>query len=333
MGENTASSSCQVCGNPFAPRSGGKPKLYCSPKCRNVGKARAFRNANPDYDKRYRKPPTVFKAKPCQLCGKEFTPLRNNHVFCSERCATSSLASKRQVLATCWECGARFTQDVKNQRYCLRCKANQRNARSENNEVKARLYKEIKNCKVCQEAFTAYRSTSLYCSKVCSGIASRKRARENTTLVVGEVSCEYCRKSFKQKHPHQKFCSRSCSQMNWHYSERGQDKRFWTSYRLRYETVGEILKTQGNGCAICNVPFEDGSAGRSTVHVDHDHSCCPKVPTCGNCNRGLICGNCNTMLGMAKDNADVLEKAAIYLRNSRLPNPSDDRTSLARTSS
>jgi hypothetical protein len=38
------------------------------------------------------------------------------------------------------------------------------------------------------------------------------------------------------------------------------------------------------------------------------------------------------MLGMAKDNADVLEKAAIYLKNSRLPSPSDDRSSLARTS-
>jgi hypothetical protein len=332
MGETIASSKCQVCGDDFAPRKGGKPQLYCSSKCRHVAKARSFRLANPEYDKKYRKPPIVFKDKPCQFCGTNFTPLRNNHVFCSESCSISSLAEKNRVLATCWECGARFAQKVKNQRYCLKCKMNQRSARSENNELKARLYKEVKNCKVCEEVFTAYRSTSMYCSKVCSGIARRKRVRESTTLAISQVSCEYCNKSFTQKNPNQRFCSRSCSQKVWHYTQRGQDKRFWTSYRLRYETVEEILQAQGNGCAICGVPFEDGSAGRSTVHVDHDHSCCPKVPTCGNCNRGLICGNCNTMLGMAKDNADVLEKAAIYLKNSRLPSPSDDRSSLARTS-
>ena len=232
------------------------------------------------------------------------------------------MAEKRQTAATCRECGARFTQEVKNQRYCLKCKADQRTARSANNEVKARLYKEVKQCQVCSEEFTAYRSTSLYCSKVCSGMASRRRVRDGATLPKQEVKCIYCGKTFTQRHSQQKFCSRSCSQMNWHYSERGQDKRFWTSYRLRFETVEAILKTQGNACAICQATFD--GARRSAVHVDHDHTCCASVPTCGKCNRGLICGNCNTMLGMARDNAAVLEKAAEYLRSSRLPSPIED---------
>jgi hypothetical protein len=109
--------------------------------------------------------------------------------------------------------------------------------------------------------------------------------------------------------------------MNWHYTERGQDKRFWTGYRLRYDVVESILKTQNNSCSICGFSFFGEK--KSTVHVDHDHSCCEKVPTCGKCNRGLICGNCNTMLGMAKDNAEVLEKAANYLRTAKLPSPND----------
>jgi predicted nucleic acid-binding Zn ribbon protein len=321
MGEIISESNCSVCGTSFAPKKGGKPQLYCTPKCRNVGKAREFRKQNPEYDKKYRKAPTVFQEKPCRQCGKQFKPLRNNHVFCSDACSELALSKKRQTAATCRECGARFTQDVKNQRYCLKCKAHQRTTRSANNEIKARLYKEVKRCKVCSEEFTAYRSTSLYCSRVCSGIASRRRVRDEKTLSVREVTCAYCGKTFMQKHAHQKFCSRSCSQMNWHYSENGQDKRFWTNYRLRFETVDEILKTQANACAICKATFD--GARRSAVHVDHDHSCCPTVPTCGNCNRGLICGNCNTMLGMAKDNAEVLEKAADYLRTAKLPNPLD----------
>jgi hypothetical protein len=321
MGEIIANATCIVCAESLTPKRGGKPQIYCSSKCRNVGKARAFRQLNPDYNKRYKKPPKNFKAKPCKHCGKEFTPTRSTNVFCSDDCSAQALAAKRQVSATCRECGARFTQEVKNQRYCLKCKANQRNTRSENNEVKARLYKEVKKCQVCQEEFTAYRSTSLYCSKVCSGISRRKRVLEDKTLEVRNVDCEYCGKNFRQNHPHQKFCSRSCSSMNWHYSQNGQDKRFWTSYRLRYETVEELLKQQGNACAICQSTFD--GVRRSAVHVDHDHSCCPTVPTCGNCNRGLICGNCNTMLGMARDNAEVLEKAAVYLRTSKLPSPLD----------
>lgn len=321
MTEASNSSSCPVCGEFFQPRNGGKPQRYCSSKCRNVGKARTFREENPNYGKKYRKPASPLKEKPCKQCGKSFAPLRNNHIFCSEDCSMSALADRRKTLATCRECGARFAQEVRNQKYCTKCKADQKSRRNSNNEIKARLYKETKECQVCSEQFTAYRTTSLYCSKVCSGVARRKRVREDATLTIRKLDCEYCGKSFMQRHTSQRFCSKSCSQMNWHYSENGQDKRFWTNYRLRYEMVEEILNGQGNSCAICGADF-DGSR-RSAVHVDHDHSCCPKVPACGNCNRGLICGNCNTMLGMARDNALVLEKAAHYLRTAKLPSPTD----------
>jgi predicted nucleic acid-binding Zn ribbon protein len=319
MGSFGEQIKCEVCGTSFERQVGGKPQKYCSPKCRQVAKSRKFRADNPAYGDKYRKPKKVFVDKPCKYCGLRFTPIRNNHVYCSENCSIMAIRDANKVLATCRECGARFSQTIKNQRYCERCKQQQRVDRSQNNEIKARLYKETKHCLVCDQVFTAYRSTSLYCSKVCGGISRRKRVRENNTLSIREIECQYCSKSFTQKHPHQKFCSRSCSQMNWHYTQRGQDKRFWTTYRLRYETVEAILETQGNACAICGFSFS--GARKSAVHVDHDHSCCATVPTCGNCNRGLICGNCNTMLGMAKDNIEILRKAADYLQTAKLPSP------------
>jgi len=321
MGMEEQQLKCEVCSSPFSSHKGGKPQKYCSPKCRRVAQARKFRAENPTYGAKYRKPQKIFTPKPCRQCGREFTPIRNNHVFCSEKCSIAALAKRNEVLATCRECGARFKQEIKNQRYCLKCKNQQREDRSGNNEVKARLYKETKQCAVCSQRFTAYRSTSLYCSKVCGGVARRRRVAANEVKTKRSVNCDYCGNSFSQNHPNQKFCSKSCSQMNWHYSRNGQDKRFWTNYRLRFEIVEKLLSQQGNACAICGSHFSGNR--KSAVHVDHDHSCCETVPTCGKCNRGLICGNCNTMLGMAKDNFEILQKAATYLQTAKLPSPDD----------
>jgi hypothetical protein len=80
------------------------------------------------------------------------------------------------------------------------------------------------------------------------------------------------------------------------------------------------LYTNGSGCRVCG-ESEKG------VHIDHDHSCCPngkfvgtgKV-SCGKCVRGLLCGRCNWVLGQVGDNkasSDLLEKLALYVRESR----------------
>ncbi len=63
----------------------------------------------------------------------------------------------------------------------------------------------------------------------------------------------------------------------------------------------ERLAAQGNVCAICNSP-RNGMA----LSVDHDHKT-GKV-------RGILCSACNTVLGHARDNINILEKAIAYLR-------------------
>jgi hypothetical protein len=61
-------------------------------------------------------------------------------------------------------------------------------------------------------------------------------------------------------------------------------------YKIRFEELHERLQAQQTRCGKC------GEDVLGVFIVDHDHRCCPKVPTCGLCTRGLICSRCNLML-------------------------------------
>jgi len=81
-------------------------------------------------------------------------------------------------------------------------------------------------------------------------------------------------------------------------------------YSLTTEDYDEMLVRQGGVCAVCRTAPQDNRA----LAVDHDHSCCPDKRSCGKCVRALLCTNCNTILGMAGDDPDRLERLADYLR-------------------
>jgi hypothetical protein len=71
-------------------------------------------------------------------------------------------------------------------------------------------------------------------------------------------------------------------------------------------------------CPLCGVDLVTPVVNRSGKYqallaVDHDHGCCPGQRSCGKCVRGLVCRDCNAMLGLARDNADSLRRAASYL--------------------
>lgn len=66
-------------------------------------------------------------------------------------------------------------------------------------------------------------------------------------------------------------------------------------------------------CAVCHTPMVWVRSERS-MHIDHDHACCPGELSCGACVRGLLCPLCNVGLGSFLDDVDRLAGGIEYLR-------------------
>lgn len=81
-------------------------------------------------------------------------------------------------------------------------------------------------------------------------------------------------------------------------------------YGLTARQLADLIVKQGGGCAICghNILLDDRWA------VDHDHSCCAGIRTCGKCVRGALCYSCNLGLGKFKDSPELLANAMAYLK-------------------
>lgn len=88
-------------------------------------------------------------------------------------------------------------------------------------------------------------------------------------------------------------------------------KRIETVYGLTAQQHAALLRFQGGACAIC----QRAKGTTRALAVDHDHSCCDGPTSCGKCVRGLLCRPCNRMLGHMRDNPEMAERAADYLRN------------------
>ena len=77
-----------------------------------------------------------------------------------------------------------------------------------------------------------------------------------------------------------------------------------------------LFAEQGGRCYLCSKPLslEKSKNGKQKIHIDHDHSCCPGITSCGDCVRGLACPGCNTAIGIFGDSPERLEHAAAALR-------------------
>lgn len=161
-------------------------------------------------------------------------------------------------------------------------------------------------CKHCLNPFTYVKTTGprrQYCSQRCRANAAlaqenirRSHARRrcqcgsDDVANVGKPVCPNCKKEKRWR------------------SEDNRKRRL-ALYGLSQIQFDELLAVQRGQCGVCATD----SPGARGWFIDHDHSCCPGLGSCGNCVRGLLCHDCNLLLGHAKDRLDVLEQAKKYL--------------------
>lgn len=67
-------------------------------------------------------------------------------------------------------------------------------------------------------------------------------------------------------------------------------------------------------CYLCLCPLPEGA---KEIHIDHDHSCCPKRRSCALCRRGLTCRYCNVAIGAMGDDPERMRLAADNLERAR----------------
>ena len=92
----------------------------------------------------------------------------------------------------------------------------------------------------------------------------------------------------------------------------GPNKHLRERYGITLARKTALFVAQGSKCLVCHSGEPKGGGWA----VDHDHSCCAGVKSCGKCIRGILCRSCNCMLGMARDEPAVLRRAAEYLEES-----------------
>jgi hypothetical protein len=93
-------------------------------------------------------------------------------------------------------------------------------------------------------------------------------------------------------------------------------RRLVSTYGISAEDYDELLTVQGGVCFICT----RARGLRKALSVDHDHAVAIQDgheadKGCKNCIRGLLCQSCNKMLGHGRDDPEMFERAADYLRN------------------
>lgn len=85
---------------------------------------------------------------------------------------------------------------------------------------------------------------------------------------------------------------------------RARSRSLMNRYGMTIDSWNQLFDRQNGTCAICKTNLEKLESRH--VHVDHDHVT--------NAIRGILCHNCNTMIGLARDNSEILNAAINYLR-------------------
>ena len=90
------------------------------------------------------------------------------------------------------------------------------------------------------------------------------------------------------------------------FKEKKRENSLRFSYGIGIQVYQKMHEAQKGLCAICHEPeTKERNGKRLTLCVDHCHKT-------GEVRR-LLCNRCNLMLGLARDNPEILREAASYV--------------------
>jgi hypothetical protein len=123
--------------------------------------------------------------------------------------------------------------------------------------------------------------------------------------------CTKCGKEFpldiEHFRAHPRYSEGFKRQCNWcsYTPEYGRKKQLERRHKMTVEGYEALLASQGDHCALC--PAVQGDDKRRMA-IDHDHACCDKELTCGECTRGILCADCNRRVAFLEQ---VLQEAQV----------------------
>ena len=109
--------------------------------------------------------------------------------------------------------------------------------------------------------------------------------------------------SVRNRAKHYKMCKATIAKKPEHYSKRHRKYCLMQNYNITEEEYDQMLEAQSGRCAICKTDTPTGKW--KAFAVDHDHKT--------GLVRALLCNECNRGIGLLKDSAELLQKAANYI--------------------
>lgn len=91
------------------------------------------------------------------------------------------------------------------------------------------------------------------------------------------------------------------------HNRSNRNRQYVRKYGITIEDYEAMYASQNGSCDICGIHQDEIN---TRLCVDHCHAT-GKV-------RSLLCDRCNTLLGMAREDVDILASAISYLINSRI---------------
>lgn len=143
-------------------------------------------------------------------------------------------------------------------------------------------------------------------------LVSERAKQKRADPVAGEKARERDRESKANLSPEKREKVRRDARERYRKNPRSREEisraHLHTRYRLTPDDRQQMIDEQGSCCYLCGDPLD--LAQWRKVHVDHDHRCCPRGTTCGNCIRGIACDPCNRGAGYFREDPNRLRRVA-----------------------